>query len=102
MPLNLETMDLINSVIQTDEDQAAFEAGYELAKNPDAQVTFGGAVDGRWGGVHANIRLEDETGTWLHNRYLQRGAGSVLVEDAPFVLGSFIAVLETKLAETKV
>ena len=98
MPLKQETIDLLNSVIRTEEDQAAFEAGYQMALDPENSARFGGSVDANRGGVHVQLEMEDQSGTWLADRLLPRNQASVLVEDASFVLGGVVAALELKQA----
>jgi hypothetical protein len=98
MPLKQETIDLLNSVIRTEEDQAAFEAGYQLAADPENSARLGGSVDANSGGVHVQLEVQEQSGTWLADRLLPRNQTSVLVEDAPFVLGGIVAALELKQA----
>lgn len=93
-----DKLGVLSSVIQTKEDQEAFDAGYELARNPDYSATFGGHVGGTRDGVHIQLNIEDQSGTWLDGRLLPRNQDSVLVGDVRFVLGGLVAAIESKLS----
>ena len=96
MTISAARLERLGSMIQSDEDLEAFEAGYELAKDPSNSATFGGRVDGTRDGVYVQINMEDQSGTWLEGKSMPRNQNSALVGDIPFVLGSLIAALEAK------
>ncbi|MDB5184677.1 MAG: hypothetical protein JWN38_485 [Candidatus Saccharibacteria bacterium] len=98
--LSEESLNTLNAVINTEEDQAAFNAGYELGKDPAFHARLEGPVTAQWyGGVVVALQEKDNPKTpWLSERVLPRGMGDVFVDNPAFVLGSVVAALEGKLA----
>jgi hypothetical protein len=101
MGINEETLRLFNAVVQTEEDEEAFEAGRSLGQDALNEATLGGAVDGSHGGVYVQLDVKESSGTWLEGRRLPRAHTSVLVEDPAFILGTITAALENKIAQSE-
>lgn len=98
MGLNEKSLELLSGIVRTEEDLAAFEAGYSLAKDPENNATFVGPVDGRYDNGVA-VSLDDKaSNTWTAERRLPRGAEKVMVAEPAFVLGAMVAALEYKTA----
>ena len=103
MPLNEKTQAILNEVIRSDEDQVAFDAGYNVGSSPDQTVALGGPTRQQWeGGIFASVDESQGPVEWVSDRLFSRGAKNALVDNPAFILGCVVAALENKLANTQV
>jgi hypothetical protein len=88
------SVDLLSTFVQTEEDRKAFEAGYDLASNPENRARFSGMLGwNRKNGLAVTIEDRPDN-SWTAERNLPRALDTVLVYEPAFVLGAVCAAFE--------
>ena len=86
----------LQALVENDEHREVFQAGYDLASDPENHASFCGSIE--WAGrtkpgIH--VKLDDRSeNTWTAERKLVRSLDRVLVTEPAFVLGGLCAVYE--------
>lgn len=88
------SLELLGTFVQTEEDRTAFQAGYDLASDPENRTRFSGMLDDHHKDGLAVILQDRDENTWTTERSLPRALDTVLVYEPAFVLGAVCAAFE--------